>query len=296
MKQLRGVAILLAALAATTWGAPAFAQEGDSAADDVIDDVLSEDPPADQPAAEQPAEGGEGTEASAPADGPAPAATEQAKDEEEEEAEDDLANLDPDDKLYWSTVRGIFTMQKRAFQKGRRFGITVYGGLIPNNVFEQYVPLGIRLNYFILENIGVELAGSYALKVKTGLQPLIEEEDGLAAQQVLIGDSQVSHTNFGIVWSPFYGKTAFYDNALSYFDMYLFAGAGLVVAETTPTFNAAPETDVKPEGALGAGLAFYAGQHFTLRVDFRQFVFQKVEGVGGVANPSEVSLGAGYFF
>lgn len=275
--------IVAAVLTSVAWAPAATAQEGDDAADDAIEDALESPPPAET-SAETPA---------ATAETPQPAATTGA---EEPADEDDVANLDPDSKLYWSELRDIYTYQPREFLKSRRFGVTVYGGLIPNNIFEQYFPVGLRLNYFILENIGLELAGSYAFKSDTKLQPLITESTGVAAQQVLIGDTQVSHTNFGIVWSPFYGKTSFYDNVLTYFDIFLFAGAGVVLTETTPTFNAPPEQEVKPEGALGGGMAFFFGQHFALRADFRQFVFQKVEGVGGVANPSEVSLGVSLFF
>ncbi|MEZ4461254.1 MAG: outer membrane beta-barrel domain-containing protein [bacterium] len=221
------------------------------------------------------------------------------------EATEDVASDEPapgserneKDPLYWAKLRDVYTVQKRVFQKQGRFAATVYGGLIPNNAFEKYVPVGVRLNYFVLENIGLELATSYAFKVTTGLEAQIRESSpGLSAQQVLVGDTQLSHTNFGIIWSPFYGKTAFYDSALNYFDLYLFAGAGLVITETQPDFNALPEKEFKPEGALGAGLAYYLGTSAAIRLDFRQFVFQKVAGVGGVATPSEVSAGFGWFF
>lgn len=230
--------------------------------------------------------------AAAPTDAPDPTA--KPADDGGEEEVDPLAEMSPDDKLYWSTLRNIYTLQQRRFRKSGRFGITLYGGLIPNNIFEQYIPVGLRLNYFILENIGIELAGSYNFKTRTGLENQIRESNGVGAGQVLIGDTQVSHTNFGLVWSPFYGKAAFYNSGLLHFDLFLFAGAGMVVAETTPNFNAPAEQEIKPEGALGAGLAFFVGDHFAGRIDFRQFVFQKV--VGGVANPSEVSLGVSFFF
>ncbi|QDG52888.1 outer membrane beta-barrel domain-containing protein [Persicimonas caeni] len=203
--------------------------------------------------------------------------------------------LDPNDPDYWAKTRDIFTVQKRPFQKQGRFAATVYTGIIPNNIFEQYFPAGVRLNYYVLENIGLELSGSYAFKVDTGLQDTIEEKDGVGAQQVLIGDTQVFHSNFGVVWSPFYGKTAFYNTVLNYFDLYLMGGAGLVITETQTDFNAETSADYKPEGVLGAGLAFYFGENASVRADFRQFVFQKTNG-GGVANPSEVSLGFGWFF
>jgi outer membrane beta-barrel protein len=124
----------------------------------------------------------------------------------------------------------------------------------------------------------------------------MKEERGINAQQILVGDTQVSHSNFGIVWSPFYGKISTYSKYLNYFDLYLFAGVGLVITESIPDFNAEPERGTKPEGSLGAGIAFYIGEHITARFDFRQFAFQKVQGIGGVANPSEVSFGLGWFF
>jgi outer membrane beta-barrel protein len=220
----------------------------------------------------------------------AAASTDANEDEASEEEQ-----LDPNDPDYWAKTRDIYTVQKRPFQKEGRFSATLYSGIIPNNIFEQYFPAGLRLNYFVLENIGLELAGSYAFKSDTGLQGTIKEKSGVGAQQILIGDTQVFHSNFGVVWSPFYGKTSFYNTALNYFDLYLFGGAGLVVTETQPDFNVEASADYKPEGVLGAGLAFYFGEHVSMRADFRQFVFQKTNG-GGVANPSEVSLGIGWFF
>lgn len=210
----------------------------------------------------------------------------------EPETEEGGIDIDPDDPLYWAKLRDVYTFQRKEVLKQGRLGVTAYTGLIPNNIFEQYIPFGIRIDYFILENIGIELAGSYNLTVDTGLQDTITEPNGVAAQQVLIGDTQVSHTNFGLIWSPFYGKTSWYGNTIKYFDVYIFGGAGLVVAQTVPNFNAEAETAYKPEGALGAGMAFYLGQSAHLRLDFRQFVFEKVSG--GVANPSEVSIGFGW--
>jgi len=208
-------------------------------------------------------------------------------------AQDAPEEIDPNDPLFWAKTRDIFTVQKRPFQKEGRFAVSVYGGIIPNNIFEQYYPVGVRVNYYILENIGLELAGSYAFKSDTGLSDTIRTLDN-DVPAPLIGDRQVSHSNFGVVWSPFYGKTSFYNSALSYFDMYLFGGAGLVVAQTQPDYGDAISTEAKPEGVLGAGVAFYLGDHVTIRGDFRQFIFQKV--TGGVANPSEASLGLGWFF
>lgn len=233
----------------------------------------------------------------APPQADAPDETDSIESEEVVEEAGQPVSGQAEDTMYWAQMRDVYTVQKREFQKQGRFALSVYGGMIPNNAFERYIPIGLRLNYFILENIGLELATSYAISMSTGLEDFLSEPaPGLGAQRILVGDTQISHTNFGILWSPFYGKTAFYNTILNYFDLYLFAGAGLVITETIPDFNAEPEQEFKPEGALGAGMAFYLGEHATLRIDFRQFIFAKVAGVGGVATPSEASLGFGWFF
>ncbi len=212
-------------------------------------------------------------------------------------------DLDPSDPRYWSSVRGIQTVQRRPYLKEGRFAATAYVGIIPNNIFSQYFPVGLRLNYFVLENLGLELSGSYACGLTniggdsscgrdTGLTQTLTDRQGINSDGVLLGDEQIAHFNFGVLWSPVFGKAAFHNKTLDYFDMYLFGGIGGVVKQTTPGFNQDPEVDFGVEGAIGAGLMYYLTNNYVLRLDFRQFIFQKV--TGGVANPSEISLGFTY--
>lgn len=205
---------------------------------------------------------------------------------------------DPEDPDYWAKVRKVRTVQKRAFEKVNRFGVTAYAGAIPNNIFEKYYPLGLRLNYFVLENIGVEVAGSYALEAKTSVRGIVNEPAGLGAQGVKVADSQRVHTNVGVLWSPSYGKAAFYNEAIGYFDVFLYGGIGLAVTKTPENLNQPEDQEqvaAKVEGVLGASLAYYPTDNLAIRADYRQFLFEKVDPPGGVANPSEITLGASYF-
>ncbi|MEM1350634.1 MAG: outer membrane beta-barrel domain-containing protein, partial [Myxococcota bacterium] len=190
-------------------------------------------------------------------------------------------------------TRGIFTVQPRPMQKVERLAATAYIGTIPNNIFEQYFPVGVRLNYYILENLGVELAGSYAVRSDPGLTETIEDPRGVGADGVLLGDRQISHFNFGLTWSPFFGKTSFLNQGVSYFDAFVFAGVGAVVKESQVDFGTPANTGISPEGVLGLGLMYLLSQDISVRVDFRQYIFQSVRG--GTATPSEVSLGFTYF-
>ncbi len=198
--------------------------------------------------------------------------------------------LDPNDPLYWSKLRGIETVQRREILKEGRFGFTAYAGLIPNNIFEQYFPVGGRINYFVLENLGLELSGNYAFDSDTGLIATLEDDQGVGATAVQLGDRQRGHVNVGVMWSPAFGKMAWRNKSLNYFDFYLLGGAGTVFKSTQAVIGSDEET-IRPavEGTLGAGMFFFLSQRVSLRVDFRQFIFTKV--TGGVANPSEVSLG-----
>jgi outer membrane beta-barrel protein len=195
--------------------------------------------------------------------------------------------------MEWAARRGIETVQKRPIQKEGRFAATAYTGVIPNNIFERYYPVGLRLDYYILENIGVELSGAYAIGSDTGLIDELKDARGAGSTGVLLGDKQIAHFNFGVTWSPIFGKTSWLNNTINYFDFYVFAGFGLLVKQTQGTFNADPSSGVAPEGALGAGMIFFLSNDWAVRADYRQFVFQKI--TGGVANPSEVSLGLTYF-
>lgn len=203
--------------------------------------------------------------------------------------------LDASDPLYWSKMREVYTYQKLGHTKKGRFAIAIYGGVIPNNAFEVYIPVGIRLNYYVLENLGIELASSYDIAIATTLEGVLSDKRGASAKGVLLGDSQVSHTNVGVVWSLLTGKSSWFDTAINNFDLYLFGGIGLVIAQTYRDFGVAkPDTEFKVEGAIGAGINYFIGDNLHLRLDYRQFVFKKV--VGGVANPSEISVAMGWMF
>ena len=214
-------------------------------------------------------------------------------------------DIQEDDPRFWAQVRGIDAIQKREILKEGRFGLTLYGGIIPNNIFSQYFPLGMRLNYFVLETLGLEVSGNYSCGFRrtdeereqdvrqcglpTRLRNTVSDPQGVGASSVLLGDEQIAHFNFGVTWSPIFGKTAWHNRSIRYFDVYVFGGVGMVVKQTTPDVGAAPQVGLDPEGALGAGAMYFLGNHLALRLDFRQFLFQKI--TGGVATPSEVSLG-----
>ena len=96
-----------------------------------------------------------------------------------------------DQKLdaYWGEKREIRTIQKRLFLKDTRWAFTAFGGVIPNDDFQIYVPMGVRAAYFVTEDIGIEASGAYALQSETDLREFLTSElegGGGASAQIFL--------------------------------------------------------------------------------------------------------------
>lgn len=201
--------------------------------------------------------------------------------------------VEQDLQLYWGGRRKVEVVQKRLFTKDSRMEFSLFTGIIPNDPFLTYVPIGGRFNYYFVESISFELAGSW-----TGIQSNSELKDFLKNNDRIRGDVdlldiQQWRVGGSVVWSPFYGKLALLQRKLSHFDINLVGGLGVLSTESPKADRTGVDTEFKPEGILGAGFRFFLTEDLTFRLDYRQFIFQKVGG--GVSTPSEITLGVSFF-
>jgi outer membrane beta-barrel protein len=192
----------------------------------------------------------------------------------------------------WAPRRGIQIVQPRLYEKVGRHEFTLFGGVIPNDPFLNYYPIGLRYDFYLIESLALEVDGSY---IGDTFRSNSELEDFLQQFQANVDllDQQRWRAHFGINWSPFYGKIAFLGVKLIHFDFSLAAAFGVVGVRSLTEDRLAEEDEFKPEGSLGAGFNFWINNTFSIRVDFRQFVFEKAGG--GVSNPSEITLGFSVF-
>jgi outer membrane beta-barrel protein len=205
-------------------------------------------------------------------------------------AETDLSDEERLD-VFWGGQRNVSIVQKRLFTKDKRSELSLFGGLIPNDPFRTYVPFGARFNYYFVESVSVELSGAYTgLEVGSGLQGLLRNKNNATVDLL---DNQVWRSNVAVAWSPFYGKLSMFDSRLSHFDINLVGGGGVSWLVSPNEERTAEEGRIEPEALLGVGLRFFLTESFTMRLDFRQFIFSKVGG--GTATPSEVTLGISFF-
>ncbi|PIV98288.1 MAG: hypothetical protein CO108_28710 [Deltaproteobacteria bacterium CG_4_9_14_3_um_filter_63_12] len=216
----------------------------------------------------------------------------------------------------WGQKRVIRTLQRRLFAKFGRMEFTAFAGIVPNDPFVFYTPIGLRFDYHFNEAFALEVAGSFlgcftgdvgnkqergfsqgclrfASDLKSDLAdpPKVEQTQ---IRSIKLIDQQVTRLDMTAMWSPIFGKVAAMNDTLVHFDVNLVGGAGFLLTEKVDDVDL-KKVDYNPtfEAVLGAGVKFYFGERYGIRADFRQFIHPKQ--AGGTANPSEISLGFSVF-
>lgn len=205
---------------------------------------------------------------------------------------DEQPTLEEDLDAFWAEQRRVRVLQRRLYQTDGDFQLTLAIGVVPNDPFLKYYPIGGRFAYHISESIAVELSGAYNIQSNTDLADFLDKEGDVST---FLRDVQNWRANAAVLWAPIYGKFSFLGTKLAHFDWFFGAGVGVVGVENPAEGNFTQfDAEIKPEVVLATGWNLHLHQRWALRIDYRQFIFQKADG--GVALPSEISLGASFFF
>ena len=218
--------------------------------------------------------------------------------------------IDEQFEQYWGTRHSIPNVEKRLFAKAGRHEGTLLGGTIPNDPFYKYYPLGARYDWYPIEDLAIELSGTYVLNTSADLQTFIESD--LRAKAVGVRPQQLEWTGMlGVLWVPFQGKIGIFSAKMGHFDLALAGGIGGIgtqiqkaTAETEA--NIKTEADIAFGGYVGATLRFYILEWFAMRVDYRHFFYggKRAENSqsdtptvvsDGVHAPAEITLGFSFF-
>jgi outer membrane beta-barrel protein len=248
---MRKVLVLAAALAAAATVTPAQAQEGEA--------------PAAAPAA-----------ANTAVDNAAATEAEMA-------LESDLA-------MFWGKRRNVQVVQKRAVEKAGRFELTPTIGVIPNDDFIVYYPVGLRAGYHLSEAFAVEASYAYAINSNTGLSDFLEQEAGL--RRADLQETISMYYNLSLLWAPIYGKISVLGYKLAHFETYVGLGLGAIHTTEIPEGNPEGNDVIKPSANTVLGFRWFINDWLNVRTEYRHFFFEKYDG--GVSMPVELSLGVGF--
>jgi outer membrane beta-barrel protein len=180
-------------------------------------------------------------------------------------------------------------VENRFFLKQERFEIAPIGGYVPNNPFAIRYVFGAILNYHFNEVISTEAQISYS--------PDLGENDLKGLTSVLLDRAYNSASSknfqqpldkvelsaaFGVAWSPFYGKINLVGETVLNFDLYGFAGVGMLAKkgfiatydDGSPDPNdivnlSIPTNEVKIAPVLGIGQNYFLNQMMAFKIDAR---------------------------
>ncbi len=198
--------------------------------------------------------------------------------------------LDKELDKVWGKERDVKVIQKRVFEKDSRHEFSLLAGMIPNDEFFNYYPLGVRYDYFLSESLGIEVAGAYLIQQGTDLKATIEQFQGINMAQPL--RKLQWYAGASAYWSPFHGKLAAFSSKLTHFDLAVVLGAGVLA---TKKLGGGTETNkYDPMAQVGLGFQFFLTDMLAVRIDYRHF-FYWVSERERISYPAEITLGLGIF-
>lgn len=197
---------------------------------------------------------------------------------------------------YWGKTRDVEVVEKRLYEKSGRHEFGLFFGMIPNDEFLLYYPLGVRYDFFIVDSFAVELFGTYVLSNKSDLAGFLSDETDGFGIDVDSGIPEIIEWNAGLagVWSPLHGKIGIFTEKLFHFDWHLAAGVAGLGTSVRPKLTEGDRTSRTAFGGLiGTGLRIYVAEQGALNLNYRNFIYTRDDGV--MAFPAELTFGAAFF-
>jgi outer membrane beta-barrel protein len=166
----------------------------------------------------------------------------------------------------------IRVVQSAPFVHKGRGSVTPTVGLTINDPLLQQILVGVNVNYFFGESLGIHLQFQRGFNAKR------------QAQSALLGRQLQPELNFmeyvgmlGVEWIPAYGKFALFNGPIVYWDAYVVGGAAVIVPRRADIAGipAGGSVDVAPGGAVGVGTRIYLARWLTLTFEVRDFIYQE---------------------
>lgn len=220
-------------------------------------------------------------------------------------------NLDSNLDKIWGKERELNVIEKKQFLPDYRHEVGIFLGVIPNDPFHVFVPIGIRYEYHFMESLSFEAAGCYAPSASTQLLNDIVRDTGSAIKRGELLERMNWYVDFNIKWAPFHGKFQVMNKRITSFDAGFLVGVGVIgskvykqgVLETRWSYDGAIPFNIMAN--LGAFIKFWVTDYLAVGIDYRHYIYPKAPGfdaqnkskgewTNGVSSLAEISFGLTY--
>ncbi|TDP77181.1 outer membrane beta-barrel domain-containing protein [Bradymonas sediminis] len=206
---------------------------------------------------------------------------------------------------FWSVKKDLSSVEGRKYTREGKFRAGLYTGILSSQPFYWYIPVGLRATYFLSDNFGVGIEGSFsgATSFNTELSDYLEGARPTDFTEAKKEDRFLWRAHAVATWHPLYGKLAFLQRKLTHFDLNLVAGLGAVGVDRPNAVQTQVDGAVAPELLLGGGVDIFLTESVTVQLDGRFYIYQAAENdinngdfFQSLDAPSEFLLGVSYLF
>lgn len=189
------------------------------------------------------------------------------------------SRMDQELDLIWGKERAISVLEKRRYQKDGRHEFTLFTGVAPNDPFFNYVPVGLRYDYFLMESLAVEFAGAYVFHPESDLRAFVMQHFP-AVSKARLPQRVTWYAGLYAYWTPLHGKFAVFTSKIANFDLGVILGVCAIGSYVSSqggdvwSYKKAPD----PAGVAGIGARFFLSDLFALKTEYRHYVFHAYDG------------------
>ena len=190
----------------------------------------------------------------------------------------------------WEENDTITVIQRLPYERAGRFYVTAFAGVVPNDPFVVYTPVGLRVGRFFNESLALELSASYldAFAFDRDLRGRVGRS-GEASSTVSLQDHPVARAQCSAAWSLFAAKARTASGQPIYLRGQLLAGFGALLAR-----DATDAIDPRAEGLAGFAFSAQISDTGSVGAEVRQTLCRRDSG--GVLTPTEISLAFTHVF
>jgi outer membrane beta-barrel protein len=203
-----------------------------------------------------------------------------------------------------SVGEAIVVIQEKPFRKKFRPEFSLLAGWVPSNPFITYLPVEARIGFFISEGFGIEIGGGL-YPGSIGTSPIKNQINEDLKQYphflgVKIFEQQAFYASMNLTWTPVHGKIRITGlNWIAYWEIFFQLGGGITGVynyEYTGRFASLTTNpiEIRPTFNVGIGNRLWITRWLALKLDLREYLFQKQIGRGGLSQHLTIMLGLSF--
>ena len=182
----------------------------------------------------------------------------------------------------------VDAIQNRLYQRSHEIGLAA--GYIPDDNFFEAFPVGGYYMFTFNEHFAWEVArAQWIFTNEKDVKKDLENEFGVQPSE-FSEPKYMLHSN--LVFTPFYGKDAFFNRKIINHQIFFVVGGGVVHYDNETGFSDT-SSETAPSLSLGAGIKFFLSENWAANLDLRNYTnFRENE----TENRIYLGLGLAYRF